>query len=81
MPKWDSVQHKETVLLLAQRIAKLPGVQKKVLAMYYYENLPAAEIAACLGLADHEIELICAEAVRLLQTSYFHDLKQPDTLN
>ena len=67
--------------MLAQRIAKLPRLQKKVLAMYYYENFPAAEIAACLGLAEHEIELIRAEAVRLLQTSYFPDLKRPDTLN
>ena len=67
--------------MLAQRIAELPRLQKTVLAMYYYENLPAAEIAACLGLAEHEIELIRAEAVRLLQTSYVRDFKQPDTLN
>ena len=67
--------------MLAQRIVELPRLQKTVLAMYYYENLPAAEIAACLDLAEHEIELIRAEAVRLLQTSYFCDLKQPDTLN
>ena len=44
-------------------------------------KLAGAEIAACLGLAEHEIELIRAEAVRLLQTSYFRDFKQPDTLN
>ena len=67
--------------MLAQRIAELPRLQKTVLAMYYYESLPAAEIAACLGLAEHEIELIRAEAVRLLQISYFCDLKQPDTLD
>jgi sigma-70-like protein len=51
MQEWDSVQHKETVLLLAQRIAKLPGVQKKVLAMYYFENMQLSDIAACLGLS------------------------------
>ena len=67
--------------MLAQRIAELPRLQKKVLALYYYENLRAAEIAACLGLAEHEIELTRAEAVRLLQASYFRDLKRPDTLN
>jgi DNA-directed RNA polymerase specialized sigma subunit len=74
MGERDSLERKEGILLLAQRIAELPRLQKKTLAMYYYENLPAAEIAACLGLAEHEIELIRAEAVRLLQTSYFRDL-------
>ena len=41
----------QVLLLLAQRIAKLPGVQKKVLAMYYFENMPLADIAAGLGLS------------------------------
>jgi RNA polymerase sigma factor for flagellar operon FliA len=81
MQKGRRLQRKGDILMLAQRIAELPRLQKTVLALYYYENLPAAEIAACLGLAEHEIELIRAEAVRLLQTSYFCDLKQPDTLN
>ena len=81
MKKGRRLQHKGDILMLAQRIAELPRLQKKVLAMYYYENLPAAEIAACHGPAEHEIERIRAEAVRLLQTSYFRDLKQLDTLN
>lgn len=72
---------KGDILMLEQRIAELPRLQKKVLAMYYYETLPAAEIAACLGLSEHEVELIRAEAVRLLRTSYFRDLKRPDTLD
>lgn len=51
MPEGDSAQHKEAVLLLAQCIARLPRVQKKILAMYYFENKQLADIAACLGLS------------------------------
>jgi RNA polymerase sigma factor FliA len=75
------LQRKGEILMLAKRVAELPRLQKKVLAMYYYEALPAAEIAACLGLGEQEVELIRAEAVRLLRTSYFRDLKRPDSLN
>ena len=42
---------KERVWLLAQCISKLPCLQKKILAMYYFEGLPLADIAACLGLS------------------------------
>jgi RNA polymerase sigma factor FliA len=53
--------------LLTQWIARLPGIPKKVLAMYYYENLRPAEIATGLGLTENEIELIRAQRVRLLR--------------
>jgi RNA polymerase sigma factor for flagellar operon FliA len=33
------LERKEVLSLLAQRMAKLPEIQKKVLAMYYYENM------------------------------------------
>lgn len=51
MPECDSAQQKEAILLLAQCIDQLPRLQKKILAMYYFENLPLAEIASCLGLS------------------------------
>ena len=51
MPEWDSAQHKEAISLLVQCIEQLPRVQKKILAMYYFENLPLADIAACFGLS------------------------------
>jgi hypothetical protein len=51
MPELDNAQHKESVLLLAQCISKLPSLQKKVLAMYYFENMPLADIAVSLGLS------------------------------
>jgi DNA-directed RNA polymerase specialized sigma subunit len=51
MPESDNAQHKESVLLLAQCISRLPSLQKKVLAKYYFENMPVADIAATLGLS------------------------------
>ena len=51
MPELDNAQHKESVLLLAQCISKLPWLQKKVLAMYYFGNMPLADIATSLGLS------------------------------
>ena len=74
MERGDRSQRRRDILLLAQRIAELPRVQKKVLVMRYYENLQPAEIAAYFDLTEHEIELILSETVRLLQTKSLHDL-------
>jgi RNA polymerase sigma factor for flagellar operon FliA len=68
------LQRKRDVLLLAQHIAELPRVQKKVLAMRYYENLQPAEIAHYFRLTEHEIELILSQTMRLLQTKVPRDL-------
>jgi hypothetical protein len=75
MRKGDCSQHKRDILLLAHRIAELPRVQKKVLAMYYHENF---QIPASLGLTENEVDLIRAQTVKLLQTNFLRDLKQPD---
>jgi len=68
-------RRERNVFLLAQRIAELPRVRKKVLAMRYYENLQPAEIAAYFGLTEHGIELILSETVRLVQTKLLRDLE------
>jgi RNA polymerase sigma factor for flagellar operon FliA len=65
--EFDPSDRNEVVELLAQRIAQLPRIPKKVLAMYYYENLRPPEIATGLGLTENEIELIRTQTVRLLQ--------------
>ena len=41
--------------LLAERIAQLPEAPKKVLAMYYYEGLHLADIAAGFNLSKTQI--------------------------
>ena len=61
--------HGELLSQLVQYIVQLPPTTKKVLAMYYHENLHPAEIATCLGLTERDVELIRARTVRLFQTN------------
>src|SRR5262249_50280503 len=70
MPKSDSAEHEETISLLAEWISKLPTLQKKVLAMYYFESLSAAEIADSLGLSNLRICQTLTGTVDLLHTSF-----------
>ena len=74
--EFDPSDRNEVLELLVQRIAQLPQIPKKVLAMYYYENLRPAEIATGLGLTENEIELILTQTVRLLRNKLVDDLKQ-----
>ena len=57
-------------MLLVERIAMLPPVQKKLLALFYCENLPVADIAACLGLSNGRTCQILIETVELLQRPF-----------
>ena len=71
------MEREEALSLLVERIAQLPLTAKKVLALYYHEELHTAEIATLLGLTKDEIEQIRAETLGLLQTALLvrHDLK------
>jgi len=53
--------------LLAERIAQLPEAPKKVLAMYYYEGLHLADIAAGFNLSKTQICQIHTEVVNELR--------------
>jgi RNA polymerase sigma factor FliA len=76
--EFDPSDRNKVLELLAQHIAQLPQIPKKVLAMYYHENLRPAEIAAGFGLNENEIELIRSQTVRLLRNKLVADLKQID---
>jgi RNA polymerase sigma factor for flagellar operon FliA len=67
----EALERKELVVLLAERIAQLPEIPKKVLAMYYYESLRLADIAACFGLTESRICQIHTQAVKELR-AYLH---------
>ncbi|MBV9489154.1 MAG: FliA/WhiG family RNA polymerase sigma factor [Verrucomicrobia bacterium] len=64
---YEVVERKEMVALLANRIAQMPEIPRKVLAMYYYENLRLADIAACFGLTESRICQIHTQAVKQLR--------------
>lgn len=66
-PSSDVLHRKEAILLLAQRIAQLPSVPKKVLAMYYHENLRLAEIGARFGISEAKVCQILIRTLGLLR--------------
>ena len=57
---------KETISLLAQRMAQLPELEKKVLVMYYYESMQLSKIAAIFGMTESRICQIRDQAVAVL---------------
>jgi RNA polymerase sigma factor FliA len=63
----DSLDRKEVLSLLAQRMAELPDTPKKVLAMYYHENMRLSEIAACFKLSESRICQIHTQTIGLLR--------------
>ena len=63
MEKEELKQH------LVNRMAELPDVQKKVLALYYFEGLRFAEIAEVFDLTESRISQIHRQAVTKLRTA------------
>ena len=53
----------EVAEIIVDRINKLPDMQRKVLAMYYYEDLRLREIAETFGLTESRICQIHAQAI------------------
>jgi len=64
----DKMEKDELKVLVAERINQLPEVPRKVLAMYYYEDMRLAEIAAVFGLTESRICQIHSQAVLSLRT-------------
>ena len=62
-----NLERKEIISLLAERMAQLPELQKKVLAMYYHENMQLFKIAAIFGVTESRISQIIGQAVTPLR--------------
>ena len=74
IPAVDVLDRKEVLALLAQRMAELPDTPKKVLAMYYYENMRLSEIAACFRVSESRICQIHTQTIGLLREYLVKDL-------
>lgn len=59
----DELEKQELIQLLTQRMAELPDIQRKVLAMYYFEKMRLAEIAAVFGLTESRICQIHSQTI------------------
>jgi RNA polymerase sigma factor for flagellar operon FliA len=59
----DHMEKAELLQLLAQRIGELPDIPRKILAMYYFENMRLAEIAEVFHLTESRICQIHAQTI------------------
>jgi len=59
----ENLEKTELVQILTQRIAELPDIPRKILAMYYFENLRLAEIAKVFDLTESRICQIHAQTI------------------
>ena len=63
----DLAMKNELIKLVVERLEKLPEMQRKILAMYYFENLRLAEIARVFGVTESRICQIHTQAVLSLK--------------
>ena len=59
----DTAARREMAGLIADRIKKLPELQRKVLSLYYYEGLRLREIAEAFGVTESRICQVHAQAI------------------
>jgi RNA polymerase sigma factor for flagellar operon FliA len=64
----DEAMKKELIKLVVERLQQMPEMQRKILAMYYFENLRLAEIAKVFNLTESRICQIHTQAVLSLKT-------------
>jgi RNA polymerase sigma factor for flagellar operon FliA len=73
----EQLEKKELIELVANRIKTMPEIPKKVLAMYYFENMRISEIAAAFNLTEGRISQIHTQAVLSLRSFVEGILKNP----
>ena len=75
VPVTSKMEKDEVTRLVAERINQLPEVPRKVLAMYYFQDMRLAEIAEVFGLTESRICQIHSQAIVSLRsyiTSVMH---------
>ncbi len=66
----ENTESRERVVLLRERIKELPDPQKKILMLYYYEELRLSEIAQIFGLTEGRISQILSHTVISLKAHF-----------
>ncbi|MFO1511386.1 MAG: FliA/WhiG family RNA polymerase sigma factor [Verrucomicrobiota bacterium] len=59
----DATARREVAAIIAARITRLPEMQRKVLALYYFEDLRLREIAEAFGVTESRICQIHSQAI------------------
>ena len=63
----SELEKKDLAEVVIARLMQLPDMQKKVLAMYYFEEMRLSEIAAAFGVTEGRISQIHTQAVQALR--------------
>lgn len=64
----DCTARREVAAIIAQRITQLPEMQRKVLALYYFEDLRLREIAEAFGVTESRICQIHSQAILAIRS-------------
>jgi len=64
---YEDLEKSELINLMADKIQELPDRQRKILAMYYHENMRLAEIAEVFDLSEARISQIHSQALATLR--------------
>ncbi len=64
----EGTSKRELARLIAERLEQLPEMQRKVLALYYFEDLRLREIAEVFGLTESRICQIHAQAILAIKS-------------
>ena len=60
---WEGTARREMSSLIEERLRQLPEMQRKVLALYYFEDLRLREIAEAFGVTESRICQIHSQAI------------------
>lgn len=75
----DDAAHREMAELIGEHLRQLPDMQRKVLALYYFEDLRLREIAEAFGLTESRICQIHAQAILAIKGLLLK--RDPDMFN
>jgi len=64
----ENLEKDELLKILSQRMAELPDIPRKILAMYYFEKMRLAEIAEVFGLTESRICQIHSQTILSLRS-------------
>jgi RNA polymerase sigma factor for flagellar operon FliA len=64
----DGTFRREVSALIAERLKQLPEMQRKVLALYYFEDMRLREIAEVFGLTESRICQIHSQAILAIKS-------------
>jgi RNA polymerase sigma factor for flagellar operon FliA len=73
----NNTVRREMAAIIAKRIKQLPEMQRKVLALYYFEDLRLREIAEAFGVTESRICQIHSQAILAIRSF----LKQQDDVD